>query len=153
MSLTDRQPLADGPAAERITRVENNRLGAVFSAVYAFWSARHAAVAAGQRTLGVQRRLDSVYSATNNVYSGSGLNASAGRGQEPALTRRDSYSVILFADRAKTILAEDVISSPDQLLDILLRPEDTGVGTNFVAALNEAERIMEAYWYTERFVA
>ena len=150
MRATDRQPLTEGPAAERITRVANNRLGAVFSAVYTLWSARHAAIAAGQRTLGVQRRLNS---ATNGVYFGSGLNSGAGRSQESALTRRDSYSVILFADQAKTILANDVTRSPDQLLDILLLKGDTRVGTNFVAALNETERIMEAHWCTERCVA
>ena len=153
MRDTDRRPLTEGPAAERITQVANNRLGAVFSALYTFWSARHAAIAAGQRTLGVQRRLDSVSSATNNVSFGPGPNAGAGGNQEPAFTRRDSYSVILFDDRAKTILANDVTRSPDQLLDVLLLNKNTHVGTNFVAALNEAERIMGAYWCAERFVA
>jgi hypothetical protein len=152
MSGTDRQPLTDGPATERIRLVANNRLGAVFSAVYNFWSARHAAVAAGQRALGAQRRLDSVYSATNSVYFGSGLNGGATTGQGPAFPRRDSYSVILFAERAKTIFANDVTSSPDQLLDAVLIPGDIGYSTNFVAALHEAERVMEQYWYTERFV-
>ena len=61
MNLTDCQPLAEGPAATRIQAVANNRLGAVYSALYNFWSARHAAVAAGQRALGAQRRSDTVY--------------------------------------------------------------------------------------------
>jgi hypothetical protein len=152
MRRTDRQPLTEGPAAEGIRQVANNRLGAVFSALYNFWSAGHVTVAAGQCRVGAQRRLDSVYSATPSVYFGSGFDAGPGRSQEPAFTRRDSYSVILFADRAKTILANDVTRSPDQLLDVLL-PEDTGVGTNFVAALREAERVMVEYWFSEKFVA
>ena len=36
-------------------RSANNRLGAVYSALYSFWSARHAAVTAGQRILGARR--------------------------------------------------------------------------------------------------
>jgi len=153
MSDPDRQPLTEGPAAERIKRLENNRLGAVYSALYSFWSARQAAVAAGQRTLGVQRRLDSVYSAAHNVNFRSDLNVDATNGQEPDFTRRDSYSVILFADSAKTLLTNDVTSSPDQLLDTVLLPRNyggIGIFTNFVAALDEAERIMEENWCTER---
>jgi hypothetical protein len=152
MAVTDRQPLTEGPAAGRIMRVANNRLGAVFSALYNFWSAREAAVAVGQRTLGVQRRLDYVYSTTHNVNFQSGLNAGAITGQEPAFTRRDSYSVILFASWAKTILANDVTRSPDQLLDTVLPRQDTGAGTDFVAALREAQRIMVENWCTERSV-
>ena len=70
MGTTDHQPLTEGPAAERIRRVMNNRLGAVCSALYSFWSARHAAVAAGQRALGAQCRYDTVYSALYNLTYG-----------------------------------------------------------------------------------
>ena len=150
MLATDRQPLTKGPAAERIKRVANNRLGAVFSALYNFWSARDAAVAAGQRTFGVQ---GSVYSAIPNLNFLSDLDADATNGQKPAFTRRDSYSVILFADSAKTILANDVTSSPDQLLDTVLPEQNLGFDTNVLAALHEAEHIMEEKWCTERFVA
>jgi len=124
---TDLQPLSEGPAAERIQRVANNRLGAVYSALYSFWSARHAAVAAGLRALSTQPR-----------------------GQEPYFTRRDSYSVLHFADSAITVLTHDVASSPDQLLDAVLLGEDAGVGTNFATALRAAEDVMVRNWNTER---
>ena len=67
MGTTDRQPLTEGPAAERIQGLANNRLGAVYSALYNFWCARHAAVAAGPRALGAQRRSDTVYSSLYNL--------------------------------------------------------------------------------------
>jgi hypothetical protein len=148
MRGTDRLPLTEGPAAERIQRLVNNRLGAVYSALYSFWSSRHIAPTAGKRILGVQRRLDTVYSALHNLSLWSGRNS----GQEPTFTRRDSYSIILFDGSPKTILANDVTSSPDQLLDIVLR-EQTGAGTDFASALYEAEDIMESSWSIERFVA
>jgi hypothetical protein len=44
----DRRPLADSPMTDRIARSANNRLGAVFSALYSFWMARHAAMTAGR---------------------------------------------------------------------------------------------------------
>jgi hypothetical protein len=62
MGSYDCQPLTEGPAAERIQGVANNRLGAVYSALYNFWSARHAAVTTGQRALGARRRSDTIYS-------------------------------------------------------------------------------------------
>lgn len=43
MSLEDRQPLSHHPAYAPISRAANNRLGAVFSALHTFWSARAAA--------------------------------------------------------------------------------------------------------------
>jgi hypothetical protein len=44
MSLTDRQPLPNSAGIDRIVRKANNRLGAIFSALYSFWIARQAAV-------------------------------------------------------------------------------------------------------------
>ena len=150
MDFSDRQPLTEGPAAERIQQRSNNRLGAVYSALYSFWSARHAAVAAGNRALGTQRRLDTVYSALHNFWAA--RNAGAGRGQDPTFTRRDAYSVILFNDWATTTLVNDVTSSPDQHLDIMLTQQANG-GTNFTTALREAEDVMLQNWSTERFVS
>ena len=43
MSSSDRIPLAGAPMTSRIMQYANNRLGAVYSALYGFWSARHAA--------------------------------------------------------------------------------------------------------------
>ncbi len=44
MSQKDRQPLPDSAGTERIVLTANDRLGAVFSALYSFWIARQAAV-------------------------------------------------------------------------------------------------------------
>ncbi|SRR6266702_1458000 len=44
MYLRDRQPLPNSAGIERIVHTANNRLGAVFSALYSFWIARQAAV-------------------------------------------------------------------------------------------------------------
>jgi hypothetical protein len=55
MSSTDRRPLADAPATDLIRQYADNRLGAVYSALYSFWSARNAAVTAGQQVVGARR--------------------------------------------------------------------------------------------------
>ncbi|KAI0250874.1 hypothetical protein BJV78DRAFT_526274 [Lactifluus subvellereus] len=60
MSYNDRRPLANAPATNRIRQLANNRLGAVYSALYSFWSARHAATTAGRQTIGVRRDAYSV---------------------------------------------------------------------------------------------
>lgn len=44
MSKNDRKPLQNSPVYKRISSQMNNRLGAVYSALYNFWSARQAAV-------------------------------------------------------------------------------------------------------------
>ena len=54
MGKSDRQPLPDAPATDRIREKANNRLGAVYSALYSFWSARHAAVTSGQQASGAR---------------------------------------------------------------------------------------------------
>jgi hypothetical protein len=59
MSNYDRQPLANAPMAIQI--VANNRLGAIYSALYSFWTARHAATTASNRqSVGAQRDAYSV---------------------------------------------------------------------------------------------
>ena len=55
MSSTDRSPMADAPMTNRIRQTANNRLGTVYSALYSFWSARHAAVTGGRQTVGARR--------------------------------------------------------------------------------------------------
>ncbi len=118
MSKTDRRPLENAPATDRIRERADNRLGAVYSALYSFWSARHAAVTSGQQTIGA---------------------------------RRDAYSVILFNARTKSVVVNDFTSSPDQLLDIVLN-ETTERGTDFEAALQASQAVMEVNWSMERFV-
>ncbi|KAI9511011.1 hypothetical protein F5148DRAFT_1274479 [Russula earlei] len=55
MASTDRQPLANAPMTHRIQQSANNRLGAVYSSLYSFWSARHVATMAGRQTAGARR--------------------------------------------------------------------------------------------------
>ena len=54
MRNTDRRPLADAPATDLIRQHADNRLGAVYSALYGFWSARHAAIMADQQGTGTR---------------------------------------------------------------------------------------------------
>lgn len=48
MDLSDRRPLGNTPTTATISRRHNNRLGAVYSSLHAFWAARSQAVNAGQ---------------------------------------------------------------------------------------------------------
>ncbi|EIW81359.1 hypothetical protein CONPUDRAFT_165526 [Coniophora puteana RWD-64-598 SS2] len=56
MDINDRHPLPGTPTTALISRTANNRLGAVFSALHSFWSARHAAVTAGGQQAANLRR-------------------------------------------------------------------------------------------------
>ncbi|KAG2109638.1 uncharacterized protein F5147DRAFT_530157, partial [Suillus discolor] len=56
---------------------------------------------------------------------------------------RDSYSVILFDHSITNALVHDFVSSPDQLLD-------ANGGTNFTAAIQRAQSVMEQHWSTEK---
>jgi hypothetical protein len=116
MSSDDRLPLDDAPATDRIKQRANNRLGAVYSALYSFWLARHAAVSSGQET---------------------------------TEARRDAYSVIMFNSKTRRVVTNDVTSSPDELLDVVLNTEAEG-GTNFAAALRAGQAVMVDNWDTER---
>jgi len=115
MSFNDRLPLADAPMTNQIQQSANNRLGAVYSALYSFWMARHTATA-GRQTSGA---------------------------------RRDAYSIILFNQTTANVLTNDFTSTPDELLDAMLRSQAYG-GTNFSAALRAGQAVMEQHWSTER---
>jgi hypothetical protein len=153
MCSTDRLPLADGPwtVVERIRQRSPNRLGAVYSALYSFWNARHAAQATAAQQLNTRRSLDTVYSTLYNLLSAAGSVAGMAD-QSPESGRRDAYSVVLFSDSTKTVLTNDLTSDPDQLLDIVLGEEASG-GTNFTAALRASQSVMLQNWSTERLVA
>ncbi|KAH9054525.1 hypothetical protein EDB87DRAFT_1580466 [Lactarius vividus] len=116
MSSDDRLPLADSPATDRIMETASNRLGAVYSALYSFWSARHVAVTSGQETTG---------------------------------ERRDAYSVIMFNSATENVIVNDLTSSPDELLDIVLNTRASG-GTEFATALRAGQAVMVDNWSTER---
>ncbi|OCH90958.1 hypothetical protein OBBRIDRAFT_792770 [Obba rivulosa] len=116
MTATDRRPLRDRPNSNLIRRGHDNRLGAVYSSLHAFWSARHAAVTTGG--------------------SGGGL-------------RRDAYTVLLFDHTVSSCLVHDFSSTPDQLLAAVLR-YPSGGGTDFTAAIQNVQLLMEQHWSTER---
>ncbi|KAH7907394.1 hypothetical protein BJ138DRAFT_1014577, partial [Hygrophoropsis aurantiaca] len=113
MSCTDRRPLPNTPVSNRIIQHSNNRLGAVISSLYSFWSARDAATSGNQQA------------------------------------RRDAYSVILFDHTLVNALVNDFTSSPDELLDTIL-PYRADGGTNFTAAIQCTQTLMEQSWSTER---
>src|SRR6266702_697567 len=52
MGHSDRKPLPNAAGTPRITRTANNRLGAVFSSLYSFWTARQAAVSHSAQSQG-----------------------------------------------------------------------------------------------------
>ena len=60
MSLTDLCPPPEEPMTDLIQQFANNRLGAVYSALYGFWSSRHDAVAADRQAIGARRDAYSV---------------------------------------------------------------------------------------------
>ncbi|KAH9010964.1 hypothetical protein EDB85DRAFT_2136036 [Lactarius pseudohatsudake] len=55
MARSDRRPLPNAAGTPLITRIANNRLGAVISSLYSFWTARQAAVSQHEQ-LGGHRR-------------------------------------------------------------------------------------------------
>ena len=118
MAWRDRLPPVDAPMTYRIQHSANNRLGAVYSALYSFWCARHAATTANHQGIGA---------------------------------RRDAYGVILFNEATTLALRNDFTSSPDQLLDAMLRYKAYG-NTNFSEALRTGQAVMTQYWSTERSV-
>jgi hypothetical protein len=117
MAEDDHLPPHGTPATARIAAACNDRLGAVYSALYAFWSSRVA------------------------VH---------GQGGQVAL-RRNAYSVVLFDHTVATVVENDFQSSPDQLLDTVLRYHADG-GTNYDQALAAAQGVMERHWSTDRYV-
>ncbi|KAF8216790.1 hypothetical protein K438DRAFT_1797846 [Mycena galopus ATCC 62051] len=90
MSSTDLQPLRNRPGTDLIIRQSNNRLGAVFSSLHAFWTSRSSALNPHLR----------------------GIATSSGR--------KDAYSVIFFDHNATVCLQNDMDSTPEQLLRSLL---------------------------------
>ncbi len=59
MASGDRRPLGSTPVSSSIVRRANNRLGAVFSALYSFWVSRDAATNSGSSSQGLSGRRDS----------------------------------------------------------------------------------------------
>ena len=70
MGHRDRRPLANAPATDRIALCSNNRLGAVYSALHGFWSARYTAINVGSQTTHTRRDAYSVILFDKGVYNG-----------------------------------------------------------------------------------
>ena len=151
MASTDHQPLSDSPVTTQIRAHAPNRLGAVYSALYCFWSARNAAATAMQETLGARFANGALYSTLYTFLSG--RPATTVVDQQTTGTRRhgDAYSVVLFNHLTKNALVNDLTSSPDQLLGALLDEKADG-GTDFSSALRAGEAIMVENWSSERLV-
>ncbi|KAG1764546.1 hypothetical protein EDD22DRAFT_951631 [Suillus occidentalis] len=95
----------------------------------------------------IQRSNNRFGAVLSSLYGFWSARAAAVAGRPSA--RRDSYSIILFDQSAVDAVVNDFSSSPDQLLDAVLR-HNTSVGTNFTAAIQRAQSVMELYWSTER---
>jgi len=91
-------------------------------------------------------RLGAVYSALHGFWI---ARDAAIRASGPNAYRRDSYSVILFDANSKICLENDFNSTPRQLLDVLLRHERRGKGTNFGGALQTTQALMEKHWRSD----
>jgi hypothetical protein len=146
MASNDHVPLANGPTRERIRLHADNRLGAVYSALYSFWTARHATATAGQRLGSDSAHHPALFSSWPSNPAAVTADRHSGGG------RRDAYSVVLFNGSSKTVLANDFTNTPDQLLNILLRERVSGC-TNFAEALQASQSIMLQHWSAERLVS
>jgi hypothetical protein len=92
-------------------------------------------------------RLGAVYSSLHSFWIARHSASTAGQQANPG--RRDSYSVILFHSNAANSITNDFTSTPDELLSAVL-PFRAGGSTNFTAALEAAQNVMETNWSTER---
>ena len=94
-------------------------------------------------------RLGAVYSSLHGFWISrhAALNAVA---QNATIARRDAYSMILFDRSPATCISNDFAHSPDELLDSIVS-RSTGRGTNYTAALAEAQSIMVQHWSNERY--
>ena len=169
MLSTDHQPLADTPVADQIRQHANNRLDAVYSVLYSFWSARHV-VSARDETMSTRlqragfRPINFILSLVDDVLEtivgtvvGLGkiirnwITGGPKAGRRKGATPRDAYSVILFNNSTKEVLVNDTTSSPDELLKTLLS-QPAGGSRDIPAALRAAEAVMVQNWSPERLV-
>ncbi|KAI0692274.1 hypothetical protein BC835DRAFT_1277959 [Cytidiella melzeri] len=72
MAATDRLPLSNTPVTTRLRGRHNNRIGAVYSSLYTFWQARHAALTAGANRRDAYSVIlfdHALYNAVNNDFT------------------------------------------------------------------------------------
>ena len=94
-------------------------------------------------------RLGSVYSSLHGFWVS--RQAAVNAAGQNAVVRRDAYSMILFQSSATTCISNDFNSSPDDLLNGIVSHR-AGGGTNYTAALTEAQSLMVRHWSNERYV-
>ena len=98
------------------------------------------------RLLGTfDNRLGAVYQAMHSFWLAR-AHAHNGRAVE---NRRDAYSAILFNSGAARLFTDDFQSTPDELLTPFLYYHPAG-GTNFNAALEATQQVVDEFWSAER---
>jgi hypothetical protein len=123
MSLHTSTSLPSTPVTPTILHRHNNRLGAVYLSLHGFWQSRQTA-----------------------------LTSAGSRAQSQAApVRRDAYSVILFNHSVTRSFENDLQSTPENLLQSLLRHGADG-DTNYETAVLETEAVMRRHWSGERYV-
>ncbi|KAH9005515.1 hypothetical protein EDB86DRAFT_1452107 [Lactarius hatsudake] len=70
-------------------------------------------------------------------------------GQSGGGFRKDAYSLILFDSAPTTCFENDFTSSPEDLLNEIVKYE-AGGGTDFISALMRTQAIMTSHWSNER---
>ncbi|CAG8499822.1 1587_t:CDS:10 [Acaulospora colombiana] len=113
---TDKRPLQNTPIYNQLVRSHNNRLGAVYNAVYSF----------------IDTRISTFRS--NNSFS---YNAS--------LTPKDTVSLILFDHEAHVEIEHAPLVDPNQFLSNMLRNTARG-GTNFDLAIQKAGFVIDNHF-------
>jgi hypothetical protein len=134
MGSTDRQPISNSAGIDRIVPKENNRLGAIVSALYSFWIARQDL----PKEIKTKKNKKKKAVVDHNLPVGEG--------------RRDPYSLIFFNDEAEASIENDFTRSPEELLTAALA-FDTDGGKSFQCALERAQMLMTSHWSTERYDA
>lgn len=129
MGATDRRPLPGQPSTATITRFNDNRFGAVLSAIHGFWISRTVATA----------RRDS-YSVI--TFDG----ATQVRAHSPLARSR---CILTETYMTQVQITNDFTGTPDELLARVVQIR-AGGGTNFNAALASAQNIMDTHWSTDR---
>ncbi|KAF9230358.1 hypothetical protein BU15DRAFT_57330 [Melanogaster broomeanus] len=93
---------------------------------------------------GLDNRLGAVCAALYNFWT-----ARVAASNHSRFTHRDSYSIVMHDQYTETVCENDFMSSPDELLEMLLTqyPER---GNSFNKAIKAAQDIMERWWSTNR---
>ena len=95
----------------------------------------------------VDNRLGAVYSSVFGFWL---ARDAALRAEGRRAGRRDSYTVVLHNLTSNTIIENDISSTPQQLLGVLLK-HSAHLGNNFDGALRTAESLVEKHWRNDQY--